>query len=242
MSQTESDTMLDRQALSAWIQAQHLDGDLLQTYCEEFTSHPARLVVIKDFLVKDVAARLSQFLSTEAEYEPEHGLNSVEGPVTGEQWLAAAEDDRFFRYGRLTRIGAEHMLSPNALTYLQFRQIFQGPYLKAFFESVSGLQLGASDDFGSHFMTAGDFLRPHSDDNRNRRLALVIYLSPGWEPQFGGQLYVTDRDGEITQVEADYNSVIAFDVLADSTHFVAPVEPAVGSRARMTIGGWYHRV
>ena len=72
-----------------------------------------------------------------------------------------------------------------------------------------------SDDFGSHSMTAGDFLKQHDDNNRNRRLALVLYLSPDWKPEYGGSLKIADPagDGEST-VAANYNSLVAFDTLA----------------------------
>ena len=35
--------------------------------------------------------------------------------------------------------------------------------------------------------------------------------------------------------------MVVFDVLAETEHRVTPVEPAAGDRARLTIGGWYHR-
>ena len=67
-------------------------------------------------------------------------------------------------------------------------------------------------------MIQGDFLRPHSDDNRNRHLALVIYLSPGWEADFGGELHMVDQEGHDTALPPVYNSLVAFDVLTDSQH------------------------
>src|SRR2546430_13732491 len=73
---------------------------------------------------------------------------------------------------------------------------FQRPEFKAFFESISGMPLGWSDDFGAHAMAAGDFLRPHSDDNKDRQLALVIYLTPGWKREFGGVLRVVHHRSE----------------------------------------------
>jgi Rps23 Pro-64 3,4-dihydroxylase Tpa1-like proline 4-hydroxylase len=88
-------------------------------------------------------------------------------------------------------------------------------------------------------MKAGDFLKPHNDDNRNRSLALVIYLSADWAPHFGGALNVVDGEGRTTKIEAEYNSMVVFDVAADTRHFVDPIPQ--DNFARVTIGGWYHK-
>ena len=234
--------MLHQQHLSPWIQSQHLHDAALASYRAAFTSHPARLVVLKDFLTPPVAERLSRFLANEAEFRSEHGLYSTEGAVTEEQWLRADDSDRLFRLGKLVGAPREFQTSPNALTYLQFRLTFQRPAFKAFFEAASGMPLGPSDDFGAHSMSARDLLRPHSDDNRNRQLALVIYLTPGWTREFGGLLRVIHPDGRYTDVEPEYNSMIAFDVLSAPAHLVSPIQ-ADGdpSRRRLTIGGWYHK-
>jgi len=233
--------MSDSQWLQTWLQPQHLQASALEAYQNAFTSHPARLVVIENLLVPQVAERLSRFLSGEADYQREYGLYSVEGAVDEGQWTTAAEQDRFFRYRKLVATPARFQMSPNALTYLHFRRAFQRPEFKGFFEQISGLALGWSDDFGAHSMLAGDFLRPHSDDNRDRRLALVIYLTEGWQPGFGGQLRVVHGDGGYTEVEPQYNSMIAFDVLAAPAHLVLPVDSAAGANQRLSIGGWYHK-
>ena len=132
-------------------------------------------------------------------------------------------------------------MSSNALTYLKLRETFQQPAFESFFEDSTGMSLGASDDFGVHSMRVGDYLRPHADDNKDRALALVMYLTPGWDPTFGGSLHMVHGDGSETRVDADYNSIVLFDVLAGTSHSVAPVEPSAGDTARVTIGGWYHR-
>jgi 2-oxoglutarate-Fe(II)-dependent oxygenase superfamily protein len=233
---------VDRQKLGAWIQPQHLEETTLEQYRKAFTSHPARLVVIKDFLQPQMAERLGRFLASEAEFKAEYGLYSVEGAVKEQDWLSAKDEDRFFKFGKLVGTPPQFQTSPNALTYLQFRTTFQRPELKAFFEAISGMPLGASNDFGAHSMTSDSLLRPHSDDNRDRQLALVIYLTPGWQSKFGGQLTVTHLDGKTTVVEPDYNSVIAFNVLTHKAHVVEPVRSNNGTQPRrLTIGGWYHK-
>lgn len=235
--------MVDQKKLGSWIQPQHLAPARIEEYQKSYTSHPARLVVIKDFLQPQIAERLSRFLSGEAEFKAEYGLYGVDGAAKEHDWLIAKDEDRFFKYGKLVGTPPQFQTSPNALTYLQFRMTFQRPEFKAFFEAISGMPLGASDDFGAHSMTSESLLRPHSDDNRNRQLALVIYLTPEWKTEFGGQLQVTHLDGKRTVVEAEYNSVIAFNVLTHKEHVVERIRASNGtSPRRLTIGGWYHKV
>jgi hypothetical protein len=231
---------VDRSRLESWFQPQHLEDDALERYRKAFCLHPARLVVFENVLAPQVADRLARFLASEAEFAPEFGLYSIEGAVNEQQWLHADEQDRFFRLRKLVGTPRQSQMSPNALTYLLFRKAFQLPEFKAFFEAISGLTLGWSDDFGAHSMIEGDFLRPHSDDNRNRRLALVIYLTPGWQRQLGGLLRVFHHDGTFTEIEPRFNRMIAFDVLAAPAHLVTPIGPA-RQQQRLSIGGWYHK-
>src|SRR5258705_6526887 len=112
--------MIERRWLESWIQLQHLEDQALEDYRKSFTSHPARLVVIKDFLASSVADRLSRFLANEGEFNPEYGLYSTEGAVRAEAWSLADDQDRFFRYRKLVGTQPQFQMSPNALTYLQF--------------------------------------------------------------------------------------------------------------------------
>ena len=233
--------MTDLRSLDSWIQPQHLDAAALARYRDQFASHPARLVVIADILAETVATRLSRFLDAEAEFQPEYGCYSREDGVTEAEWQAAEDTDRFFRFRKLVAAPQQFRMSPAALTYLQFRRAFQSTEMRAFFEAISGLSLGWSDDFGAHLMIDGDFLRPHSDDNRNRRLALVLYLSKGWQREHGGLLRLAHPDGSVTEVEPRFNTMIAFDVLASPAHLVMPVTAAPEIWRRLTIGGWYHK-
>jgi hypothetical protein len=224
------------------IQSQHLEPAAVDAYRSVFQSSPARFYVIENFLRPELAERLSEFLRREGRFETEFGLQSEDDHKVDEsRWLDAPPDDRFFRYGRLVGTEPEYQFSPNSLAYLQFRTAFQtDDNLRSFFEESTGLELARSDDFGSHSMRAGDFLREHDDDNRNRRLALVLYLSPGWKAELGGSLHILDPNGQEHVVEPEHNSLVAFDTLAGTTHFVEPIRDAAGDAARVTIGGWYH--
>jgi Rps23 Pro-64 3,4-dihydroxylase Tpa1-like proline 4-hydroxylase len=76
---------------------------------------------------------------------------------------------------------------------------------------------------------------------KGKRLSFVFYLSGGWETRFGGLLHLIHSDGRLTTVEPDYNSLVIFDVAAQTGHFINPVEQSAGARVRLTISGWFLR-
>jgi hypothetical protein len=231
--------MVDAEALAPWIQPQHLTDGAVADARGAMAAHPAKMVVLRDFLVEPVAHRLATFLADEATYTVEHGLYSVEGPADPDAWGAAPEDDRFFRYGKLTGQRPEAMLSDNMLTYLQWRAVVTEPPFRGLFEGIAGMPLGPSDDFGCHEFNVGDFLLAHDDANKNRRIALVMYLTPEWREPHGGALHMTAADGTTDVTQADFNSIVIFDTLAGSSHRVGTIEPAAGDLACRTFGGWF---
>jgi Rps23 Pro-64 3,4-dihydroxylase Tpa1-like proline 4-hydroxylase len=221
------------------INPQHTDPKAIREYAEQFAMHPARMTCIEDFLDRDLAVKLHRFLTEEAEFYQEFGVYSVDGPVDEATFLNAEDGDRFFRMSKLAGTKPEHRLSPNALAYLSLRSALNDDAFISFFEQISGMRLRSTEDVGVHSMTTGDFLRPHSDANKDRRLAFVIYLSLDWSEEFGGVLEVLDRDEKLTRVVPEFNKVIAFDVLADSKHLITPIRDPAGTTTRVTIGGWY---
>jgi|SRR5262245_7437860 len=153
---------LDSALLASWIQPQHLEHSALEEYQRTFTTHPARLICIKNFLIPEVAQRLSNFLSKEAIFRPEFGIYSIEEAVTQEQYDAAADVERYFRMRRMVGTHPQFTMSPNALTYVRFRQLFQHREFKAYFETISCLPLAASEDFGCHLMLSPGISSGHT--------------------------------------------------------------------------------
>ena len=231
----------DFSSLQSWVQEQHLDEPSLRNYRERFEGNRARVLHLEDFLVPSVADKLGAFLENEAQFEPQFGLYSEpDRPATEAEWLSSDESDHLFRFSKLVGTAPEFQLSPNAMVYIRFRKALSDPSFIAFFERVSGLQLESQDDFGSHSMGRGDFLLPHDDNSRGRSLAIVAYLSPEWDPRFGGGLRIDDEGGVTTTIVATFNSIVMFDVAAKTTHAVEPIRDDAGDRRRLTIGGWYH--
>lgn len=229
--------------LDAWIQPGHLTDTAIERYREAFTSHPARLLVLEDLLLDDQANRLADFLRADAQYEARRGLYSSEDVNVAEaDWQAAPDEDRFFRFSQLVGIAPEAQLSSRTLAYMQFRSLFAQPDVQDFFQAITDLSLAYSqEDIGVHAMHPGDFLRSHDDNNRERQLAMVLYLTPEWKPEYGGRLHVVEPGGNVTPIDATYNSMVIFDVRSGATHQVEPVTAAAEGTARRTIGGWYQK-
>jgi hypothetical protein len=196
------------------------------------------VVVLKDVLQPQAADRLSRFLDAETEIGMCWGLYSTEPRGVSEaEWLVADEADRFYRFGTVRGARRESALSANAMAFLQFRAMLHTADWARFIEDITGEPVGAIVD-DVHVMRGGDFLRVHTDDLLNRRFAYVLYLSRDWTPICGGALHLVGPDGHTTVVEAEYNSLVLFDVTLGTRHFVAPIEPAAGLKARLSISGW----
>jgi Rps23 Pro-64 3,4-dihydroxylase Tpa1-like proline 4-hydroxylase len=223
-------------SLQRWIQPQHLDARRLAEYARTLAAHPARLLVLQNVLVDEAARALSRFLSAEAVYERRYGLYSKhEQPATEEEFLAAAEADRFYRYGRLAGPRDPAAPSQNLLTFLRFRAAWSDEPFAEFFRQATGLALEAGALHNAHAYGPGDFLLSHRDDHDRRRLAVVLYLSRDWTPEDGGALELVDRHGQKTRVPPDFNSLVLFDVHAKTLH---QIQPVTGTKMRLTLGGW----
>lgn len=237
--------MVDHCRLISWIHPRHLIPEVMEAYCRDFTLHPARVLVLKDFLVSEIAERLSQFLSREAQFKSVYGLYSKVhrdgniSDVSKDTWLEAEGNNRFYRWSDYVGVFDEFRLSSNLLLFQNFLLAFRSNYFKDFFEEISGIRFGPTPLINAYSYRAGDFLSSHTDDVKRKRLSFVLYLSPDWERRFGGILHLINRNGDLIQIEPDYNSLVIFDVTARTEHFVSPVEPCVGEKARLTISGWF---
>src|SRR3954453_9978509 len=84
--------------LGGLVQPQHLDVDALARYRDAFASHPARMTVIDDFLLPEVAEQVSRFLDRDAVFGNDYGLYSTGASrVQSDAFSELGDDDRFYR-------------------------------------------------------------------------------------------------------------------------------------------------
>lgn len=238
--------MIDKAWLSTWVQPQHLESENLASYYEAFTSHPAHVIVLQNFLRGEVAEHLSHFLMNEAEYKTIFGVYSNTPDrdpvvnVTEENWLQTEDENRFYRFKQFVGLSDKFLLTPHTVNFLKFRTASISAEFRALIEEISGLALGPLPTVNIYSYGSGDYLRTHCDVGKNKRLAYVFYLTPNWSPGFGGALHLINPNAEVTKVEAEYNSIVLFDVKVKTKHFVAPINVGVDGIPRITISGWWH--
>jgi PAS domain-containing protein len=73
---------------------------------------------------------------------------------------------------------------------------------------------------GGFLNVHADFTAHHSKPGWRRRVNLLLYLNPGWEPSWGGQLELWSRDMQrcVGEVEPIANRILLFSTDEDSFH------------------------
>ena len=101
----------------------------------------------------------------------------------------------------------------------------------SFVSEVTGIPDLHADDVmdggGLHRSLPGGFLNMHSDFSAHhskpgwrRRVNLLLYLNPEWQPEWGGALELWSKDMQrcVTRVEPKANRILLFTTDADSFH------------------------
>ena len=96
---------------------------------------------------------------------------------------------------------------------------------------------------GISMMELGDFLNPHIDNShdkdreRYRRLNLLYYVTPNWDPKNGGNLELWDNGVKTPQqIDALFNRLVVMETNRDSWHSVNPV---TSSERRCCVSNYY---
>lgn len=90
---------------------------------------------------------------------------------------------------------------------------------------------------GLHVMDSGGWLQVHLDfarnpsaPNKERRLSLVVFLHPEWEPHWGGQLLLCDATGKpVTEIEPVPGRLVAWEASDLAYHGVRRTKSPVCS-------------
>lgn len=104
-------------------------------------------------------------------------------------------------------------------------------------ENITGIQSLITDPHligaGYSKNSSGDSLKPHVDFNWNNRLklhravSLIIYLTPGWKPEWGGSLdfYDADKEKIIKTVNCTFNKALIWNYHRKGFHgYADPIQ------------------
>jgi Rps23 Pro-64 3,4-dihydroxylase Tpa1-like proline 4-hydroxylase len=166
---------------------------------------------------------------------------------------AAALDPRAPEYESPTE---QHKTSinPNSLS-LYSRSVFgalNSPAFLRFLEEMTGIEHLIPDPYffgaGIHRTETGGFLGIHADFNLHRemrlerRLNVLIYLNPGWQPGYGGEFEVWDKSMKKRHAafEPIMNRMCCFSTTSQSFHGnPEPVNHPEG-KPRLSIALYYY--
>ena len=87
---------------------------------------------------------------------------------------------------------------------------------------------------------SGHFLAPHTD-TPNGKIGQIYSMVKDWKPQYGGNLFYLNPDGEIREViKPTFNRMSIFDTNLLPAHFVSHLSPYCPI-SRISATGWYSR-
>ena len=161
--------------------------------------------------------------------------------------------DRFGAHGLEVKMGSSDEAAFPEPLRRAIHDLNSGPFLR-FLETVSGIESLLPDPHlvggGIHLSRPGDHLGIHADFNwheglkAHRRLNLLIYLSPHWEPGYGGELELWDTTGtrRVRTVEPLFNRAVLFTTRSDTFHGHPNLWAAPEGVYRRSIALYYYTV
>jgi Rps23 Pro-64 3,4-dihydroxylase Tpa1-like proline 4-hydroxylase len=219
--------------LSKWIKTDHTLHQITQP-----ESHSLPYTIVRNFLKPNIANELYNFISAHAEFEPKLLLFSTNNPVSDKQWQNAPDNDKLGSFSILTK---PHMKQHNgAIYYTQLMHAVTQASFIQLFSTISKTSINKLQAAHCKKLVKGNFLNPHQDKEFGRKLTFIIYLTPNWQYDFGGQLFIEDLNKKKYHVPYEFNSLVLFDVKNHHQHWVTSVHPRTPDHlSRLSIGGWY---
>ena len=218
----------------------HLQQQQYQRYHCQYDTHPASLMVIDDFLRPEFASQCADFLQSQASYKEVYGLyKNGQGADSKQAWLSACPSERFFYYQMLDKTKENTPIGNNGLSFLKLRHLLHSNDFKVYLQTLVGQELGQATPIKVHRMQSQHFLHKHDDRHGNRQLAFILYLSPAWKAEFGGQLQLIDTQQKKHSVTPSFNRLLVFDVANHDHHYIENIVTSNTSINRLSINGWF---
>ena len=135
--------------------------------------------------------------------------------------------------GIVSKIRSDHILWIDeklkiAQQHIDLIQNFSQAFIRAFFLGIQSIE--------AHFAcyNAGEFYALHRDNpqqKNDRMISAVYYLHPEWQPDWGGQLRLQDKNEQWHIIEPEPNRLVIFQ--SDLLH-----EVLSSKRQRLSITAW----
>jgi len=225
--------------LSAWIQPQHLEASCIEALKNRPPQEFVNGIVLDNFMKPEILDRLHLVLSDEALLTNRYQLvfSDDHGSVSEEAFFNAPESSRIAWFLYVSGVKPEYLMSRNWITYLKFLN-FYAELFPRFLEAFSGYRL--SKDYSStHAQRYEHFLKKHSDVRGKRRICTVLYLSPDWQPEFGGALHLCLENGEEKMIDAVHNRLVIFYPGPETVHYVGRHTEQALDKSRDCHVAWY---
>jgi Rps23 Pro-64 3,4-dihydroxylase Tpa1-like proline 4-hydroxylase len=202
------------------------DSDILVSRFRE--SGPVKHIIVDDFLDEDYARGLFHDL-------PE---------------LAVMPKSRDYMFSDKRELSTLDMHSDLSR---QLHDVFMCDDFADFSSRLVGRQIFIDPEYvggGFHAGDTGSFLDLHVDFNIHpahatwfRELNILLYLNPGWEPSWGGELLLTDHpDYPATRVDPKFNRLVIMECTDRSFHGYRPIAFPVGHSRRSVAAYGYSTV
>lgn len=222
---------------SQHVNSRHLQKEQFDRYTHQYNQHPASVISVDQFLLQERADKCAHFLHTHATYKNVYGLYSKSPNVPEQAWLNEPESKRFFTYQVLDGSKKNDTITTGGLNFLKLRQFLRSPDFKAYLENIVNQPLGEATEVNVHLMHHTHFLKKHDDRHGNRRIAFILYLSPSWKSDQGGELHLIDKSGKQHSIEPTFNRLLVFDVENHDYHYISKILGA--NSRRLSINGWF---
>jgi hypothetical protein len=189
------------------------DLPLSELQSKFFAAEPFNHVIMDNFFREDVALNIFDDMpgyddNTDAKYD-----NAIEKKRTIQNW---------------TKFSKNIYKAMSYLVDSEFTQILRLLTRHSGLVADYGLHGG-----GIHMHQAGDYLNTHLDYDihpkmdMKRKLNLIVYLTPNWQPEWGGNLGLWSHDDStgqpkelVTSIVPMFNRAVLFDTTQNSWHGV----------------------
>lgn len=171
-------------------------------------------------------------------------LASAIGSPDSESWLLR-DNPQSLKRG----CADELAMAPEVQAFLHF--LNSGPFLRLL-EALTGIEGLVGDPHlrggGLHQIEPGGFLKIHADFNvqeelkLDRRLNLLLYLNADWDPDWGGDLELWDREMQACRrkISPILNRCVVFSTTDDSFHGHPTPLACPEGRTRKSVALYYY--